>query len=96
MKATRKSMAALCAILMASTWSSVGAQESDVQLVRPDGSYPVKALEKDVVVVKVVQNGVQNLQDAPTVEEGLEENLRRMTAWINKACTEGKKPDFIL
>ncbi len=66
------------------------------QLVQPDGSYPVKALEKDVIVVKVVQNAVQNLQDAPTIEEGLVENLARMTSWINKACTEGKKPDFIL
>ena len=66
------------------------------QLVRPDGSYPVKALEKDDVIVNVVQNGVQNLQDAPTVEQGLEENLARMESWIQKACNEGKKPDFIL
>ena len=66
------------------------------QLVRPDGSYPTRPLEKDVVVLKVVQNEAKNLQDAPTVEEGLAENLERMAGWIDKACTEGKKPDFIL
>ena len=30
------------------------------------------------------------------MEEGLRENLNRMTSWIKKACGEGKKPDFIL
>ena len=66
------------------------------QLVRPDGTYPTVPLEKDVVVLKVVQNEPQLLQNAPSIKEGLEENVRRMGYWINKACTEGKKPDFIL
>lgn len=66
------------------------------ELVRPDGTYPTVPLEKDVVVVKVVQNEPMLLQNAPSIKEGLEENVRRMGYWINKACTEGKKPDFIL
>lgn len=66
------------------------------QLVRPDGTYPTKPLEKDVVVVKVVQNGVKNLQDFPTVAEGLEANLELMLADVDKACNEGSHPDFIL
>lgn len=66
------------------------------QLVRPDGTYPTKALEKDTVVVKVVQNGVKNLQDFPTVAEGLEANLELMLADVERACTEGSHPDFIL
>lgn len=66
------------------------------QLVRPDGSYPTVPLEKDVVVLKVVQNSPVNLQKAPTVAEGLATNLERMAHWINEACTMGKKPDFIL
>jgi predicted amidohydrolase len=66
------------------------------QLVRADGTYPVQPLEKDVVVVKVVQHITENIQDAETPEAGLEENLSRMQYWIDKACTEGKKPDFIL
>jgi len=70
--------------------------EPVTQLVRPDGSYPRVPLEKEVVVVKVVQNEPILLQEANTIEEGLAENVRRMSHWINKACTEGKKPDFIL
>ena len=41
------------------------------ELVRADGTYPTRELEKDTVVVKVVQNGVKNLQDFPTVAEAL-------------------------
>jgi len=66
------------------------------QLVRPDGSYPVRPLEKDSVVVKVVQNGVRNLQDFDTVEEGLAHNLESMLGWVERACSEGAEPDFIL
>ena len=66
------------------------------QLVEPDGSYPVVPLAKDVVVVKVVQNGVRNLQDFDSVQEGLRHNLEYMVSWVERACSEGKKPDFIL
>ena len=66
------------------------------QLVRPDGTYPTQPLEKDVVVVKVVQHITLNIQEAESIEAGLEENIRRMQHWIDKACNEGKKPDFIL
>ena len=85
-----------CSSLDGGVVSVADSAEEMPQLVRPDGSYPTKPLEKDVIVLKVVQHGVQNLQDAPSIEEGLEENLRRMTSWIDKACSEGKKPDFIL
>ena len=85
-----------CSSLDGGVVSVADSAEEMPQLVRPDGSYPTKPLEKDVIVLKVVQHGVQNLQDAPSIEEGLEENLRRMTTWIDKACSEGKKPDFIL
>ncbi len=70
--------------------------ETPPRFVKADGSYPTKPLEKDVVVLKVVQNGVRNLQDAPSIEEGLRDNLERMVSWIDKACDTGKKPDFIL
>jgi predicted amidohydrolase len=82
--------AAVFALLSA----SIGAAE--VQLVRPDGSYPTRPLEKDTVVLKVVQNGVKNLQDFDEVQDGLKENLAIMKRWIDKACTEGPQPDFIL
>jgi predicted amidohydrolase len=77
--------------------SEPAAAVADVpQLVRPDGTYAVKPLEKDTVVVKVVQNGFTNLQEAPSMEEALQDNLNRMVEWARKACSEGKKPDFIL
>ncbi len=76
------------------SWQMLAAEP--VELVRPDGSYPTVALEKERVVVKVVQNGVKNLQDFDDVREGLTVNLERMLGWIERACTEGKQPDFIL
>lgn len=65
-------------------------------LVPADGRYPTVPLEKDVVVIKVVQHSPVNLQDAPSVREGLAINLERMANWIERACSEGRKPDFIL
>ncbi|MEZ5488358.1 MAG: nitrilase-related carbon-nitrogen hydrolase [Steroidobacteraceae bacterium] len=85
----------LCGVA-AVTSLSTAAEPGVPQLVRPDGSYPTVPLEKDVVVLKVVQNSPVNLQKAPTVAEGLATNLERMAYWINEACTKGKKPDFIL
>lgn len=66
------------------------------QLVRPDGTYPTRALEKDVVVVKVIQHGVTNLQQAPSIEAGLRANLDTMLRLARQACSTGKKPDFLL
>ncbi|MEM7704399.1 MAG: nitrilase-related carbon-nitrogen hydrolase [Pseudomonadota bacterium] len=73
------------------------AQDSAVPtLVNKDGSYPTVPLEKDSVVVKVIQHGVQNLQEAETVAKGLETNLARMVELSEKACSTGMKPDFLL
>ena len=76
--------------------SSMSSSVDSLELVRKDGTYPVIPLEKDIVVVKVVQHSPVNLQKAATIKEGLDENVGRMVYWINKACSEGKKPDFIL
>jgi len=70
--------------------------EPAVQLVRPDGSYPTKPLEKDTVVVKVIQNGATNLQEAESIEVGLKANLEHMIRFAQRACGEGPKPDFLL
>jgi len=75
------------------------AQASDTAtpvLVQPDGSYPTVPLAKDVVVVKVLQTTVKSLTDFPTIEEGLDQNLKHMEEMADKACTTGKKPDFLL
>ena len=65
-------------------------------LVNADGTYPVKPLEKDTVVVKVLQTGVNSLQDFPTIEEGLDFNLKLMERMADRACSQGLKPDFLL
>lgn len=65
-------------------------------LVNSDGTYPTKPLEKDVVVLKVLQTGVNSLQDFPSVAEGLDFNLALMERMADRACAEGKKPDFLL
>ena len=65
-------------------------------LVNPDGTYPMRPLAKDVVVLKVLQTGVNSLQDFPSIEEGLEHNLTLMESMADRACNEGKKPDFLL
>jgi predicted amidohydrolase len=70
--------------------------EPSPQLVRPDGTYPTRPLEKDTVVVKVIQNGATNLQEAESIEAGLDANLKRMISFAKKACGEGAKPDFLL
>ncbi len=76
--------------------------ESDVgerqwpPMVDPRGGYQTAPLAKDVVVVKVVQNLVRNMEDFADPRQGLAENLRAMERWIDTACTEGSQPDFIL
>ena len=76
--------------------TGVAADSPAPELVRADGSYPSRQLEKDEVVVKVIQAGVTNLQEAPSVAKGLEINLASMVSFANRACSEGKKPDFLL
>lgn len=90
-----KRLTTLVAAFVALTACSEPPPELPV-LVQPDGSYETVPLEKDVVVVKVVQNGVKNLQDFESVEEGLAHNLEYMVSWVDRACSEGSSPDFIL
>lgn len=68
----------------------------DKPLIRADGSYPTIPLEKDRIVLKVLQTTVNSLSEFPTIEEGLDHNLKHMEIIAKKACTTGKKPDFLL
>ncbi|MEM7504501.1 MAG: nitrilase-related carbon-nitrogen hydrolase [Pseudomonadota bacterium] len=91
------SLAAACAPSDDTTTAQVDAAPAPTPvLVNPDGTYPVRPLEKDVVVLKVLQTGVNSLQDFPSIEEGLEHNLTLMESMADRACNEGKKPDFLL
>jgi len=66
------------------------------KLVRADGSYPTVPLEKDTIVLKVIQTTVNSIQNAPTIQEGLTQNLEHMKSMAETACSTGKKPDFLL
>ena len=70
--------------------------EKPPSLVWGDGGYPTIPLAKDNVVIKVLQTTVNSLQDFPTIEEGLEYNLKHMEDMADKACGTGMKPDFLL
>lgn len=90
----------LCAVLFALCGASLAATAAEVAgkplLVAADGGYAVQPLEKPTVVVKVIQNGVRNLEDFDDVSEGLAVNLSVMSDFIKRACSEGMKPDFLL
>lgn len=75
---------------------SAAAANTPPVLVNADGTYPTAPLEKDTVVLKVVQTGVNSLQDFDTIEEGLDFNLALMERMADRACSEGMKPDFLL
>lgn len=102
-KAALASTAAIAALALSNcsgpteeTQAAANDMASVPRLVEPDGSYPTQPLEKDVVVLKVLQTTVDSLSDFPTVQEGLEHNLKHMEAMADKACTTGKKPDFLV
>lgn len=65
-------------------------------LVQADGTYDKVPLEKDSVVIKVMQTRVKSLSSFPSIEEGLEENIKYMEKMATQAQNEGDKPDIIL
>ena len=89
------------AILPIAVGLSLGACAGDddqawPRLVDARGGYETVPLEKDVAVVKVIQHLVANMEDFDDPLTGLEENLGKMEHWIDVACSQGGKPDFIL
>ena len=88
--------AALCACSPPAAPPQEAASEAAPVLVNADGTYPMIPLAKETVVLKVLQTGVNSLQDFPTIEEGLAFNLALMEQMADRACSEGMKPDFLL
>lgn len=80
----------------AGTASAADISSEQPVLVRADGSYPTKPLAKDKIVLKVLQTTVDSLADFPSIEEGLDHNLTHIEEIARKACSTGKKPDFLL
>jgi|TARA_B100001964_G_scaffold122927_1_gene136251 predicted amidohydrolase len=65
-------------------------------MVYKNGSYKIIPLEKENIVVKVIQTGVNSLQDFEDPKEALRQNLEHMISMADKACNSGAKPDFLL
>ncbi|QLG45012.1 carbon-nitrogen hydrolase family protein [Costertonia aggregata] len=78
------------------TPTSTSSISAETILVQPDGTYPKVPLEKDSVVIKVMQTRVKSLSGFSTIEEGLEENMSYMEKMAEQAMTKGDKPDIIL
>ena len=99
-KSTRAPLKFVAAAVCVAALAACGGDEDGGRqwppLVDAAGGYRTVPLEKDEVVVKVVQNLVRNMEDFDDPQEGLAENLRQMEYWIETACAEGGKPDFIL
>jgi len=72
------------------------ADESKNKLVNDDGSYGVVPLEKDVITLKVIQTGVNSLQEYDDPKVGLKENLNHMIQMADLACNQDAKPDILL
>lgn len=85
-----------CASCVTNNAAVVAPAMATPELVRADGSYPKTPLAKDDVILKVIQNGVRNLQDYDDVRAGLAANLKHMLSFVERACTEGESPDILL
>ncbi|SVB10898.1 uncharacterized protein METZ01_LOCUS163752, partial [marine metagenome] len=72
------------------------ANEAKNKLVNEDGSYEVSPLEKDVITLKVIQTGVNLLQEYDDPKVGLKDNLNHMIQMADLACNQDSKPDIIL
>lgn len=86
----------LMATAMAAFTCVAAADSQTPELVKADGSYEVVPLEKDHVVIKIVQAGVKNIQEFEDPAEALQANLDKMIHYADQACNNGRKPDFIL
>ena len=72
------------------------ADELKNKLVNQDGTYDVAPLEKEVITLKVIQTGVNSLQEYDDPKVGLKENLNHMIEMADLACNEGSEPDILL
>ena len=72
------------------------ANESKNKLVNEDGSYEVSPLEKDVITLKVIQTGVNLLQEYDDPKVGLKDNLNHMILILLATKTQSPILFFIM
>lgn len=96
LKITLKKMFSLLFILLLISCSKRTNTIDFPKLVNSDGSYLVSPLEKDEVVLKIIQSSVQDVTDIENAEEIINSNLSNVKKMIEQACTEDDKPDIVL
>jgi len=65
-------------------------------LVKKDGTYPTIPLEKEEIVLTVVQTDAEQIKDIEKAKEILKKNSTHMIEMGRKACAAEQKPDIIL
>ncbi|NOU61390.1 nitrilase-related carbon-nitrogen hydrolase [Marinifilum caeruleilacunae] len=71
-------------------------QNSIPKMVNSDGSYETVPLEKDTLVLKLIQNSVRNVKKIENAKEVVNENLQKVKNLVVEACTTGDKPNIVL
>lgn len=83
-------------LVTACTPQSKPAEANEPRMVMTDGEYEKVPLEKDEVILKLIQNSVDNIEKPEDAPKVIKSNLDKVTKLIKQACTEGEKPNIIL
>ena len=65
-------------------------------MVQKDGTYSTMPLEKEEIILTVVQTDADQIKDIAQAKEILKKNAEHMIAMGRKACSAEQKPDIIL
>lgn len=71
-------------------------KENTPLMVHADGTYDVLPLEKDELVLKLIQNDVKTADNVEDAKQVFAENLEHVKDMIIESCTTGEKPNMIL
>ena len=71
-------------------------QQEETVLVQKDGTYPTVPLEKEEIILTVVQTDAEQIKDITKAKDILKKNSDHMIEMGRKACAAEQKPDIIL
>ncbi len=75
---------------------AIGFADDVKRLVLENGDYQKIPLEKDNIVLKVIQSSCFDIDNIDNAESVIKQNLEKVETMITRACTEGEEPDIIL
>ena len=67
-----------------------------IELVKPNGTYRTVPLEKDTIVLTLIQSKAENIKKLEHAQAVLNRNLAHMVSMGTKACAADQKPDILL